>query len=254
MELKTNTINETSIWKELKETIDSLPSENSYFMPGLKWGCFSQMYTPAFWKLQYMAARPSDVHVSHKLAPTLVEETVMCILGGYGIPSEVGILAFNYLKQNNLLRRNVAFHKIYQVLASPMEIAPGKKIRYRFYNQKSNYIYRFLNRRDLDEIPEHNDIELRNWLLSIDGIGLKTASWITRNWTKSNKVAIIDVHLIRAGKLTGFFKEEFSNYLKLEQQYLAFCTALDVEPSDMDAIIWGYMKKNAKLASKIVNS
>lgn len=254
MEFEIKLINETDTWEALKGVIETMPPENSYLMPGLKWGNVFQLYTPAFWKLQYLITLPSAVDISHRLAPTLIEEIIMCILGGYGIPSEVGILAFNYLKQNNLLQRNVGFDNLYKALASPIEVVPGRKIRYRFCYQKSTYIYRFLNREDLDEIPEMNDIMLRNWLLSIDGIGLKTASWITRNWTKSNKVAIIDIHLLRAGKLTGFFNKHISDYLKLEQQYLTFCEALEVEASDMDAIIWNYMKKNTKLAARILNS
>lgn len=251
---ETEFINETTTWESLKGVLRTMPAENSYLMPGLKWGSSSQLYTPAFWKLQYLIAQPLTIDISHRLAPTLLEEIVMCILGGYGIPSEIGILAFDHLKKHNLVQRNISFSSIYEVLASPMELSSGKKIRYRFYNQKSKYIYNLLSRTDINEIPQSNDFELRKWLLSVDGIGLKTASWITRNWMKSNNVAIIDIHILRAGRLTGFFYDHSTDYLKLEQQYLSFCEALDVEASNLDAIIWGYMKKNTKLASKFLNS
>jgi thermostable 8-oxoguanine DNA glycosylase len=93
---------------------------------------------------------------------------------------------------------------------------------------------------------------LRGWLLTVNGIGLKTASWITRNWLNSNKVAILDVHILRAGVLAGFYKENTENltkhYFSLEKQYLAFCNALDVSSAIMDAIIWSFMKKTNKLA------
>lgn len=245
-------IDETAIWTYLKPFLNKIPSANDELMPGVKWGSYTQLYTPAFWKLQYMLSDYSTTVTSHRLAPTIIEEVVMCILGGYGIPSEIGIIAFNRLKEKDAITRHTSFEKIYEVLSMPMKISNRKTIRYRFYNQKSKYIYKFLSRKDLDKIPLSNDIELRNWLLTIDGIGLKTASWITRNWLKSDNVAIIDIHLFRAGKLTGFFNDEtISDYLKLEREYLAFCEALQVSASDMDAIIWGYMKKNTKLATSL---
>jgi thermostable 8-oxoguanine DNA glycosylase len=245
-------IDETLIWTALKPLLNKLPSANEELLPGIKWGTYTQLYTPAFWKFQYMLSDYSTNVTAHRLAPTIIEEVVMCILGGYGIPSEIGIIAFNCLKEKDAITRNASFEKIYEVLSRPMQITMKKSIRYRFYNQKSKYIYKFLNRKDLDEIPLSNDIKLRSWLLTIDGIGLKTASWITRNWLKSDNVAIIDIHLFRAGKLTGFFSDRaISNYLKLEREYLAFCEALHVVASDMDAVIWGYMKKNTKLAGSV---
>jgi N-glycosylase/DNA lyase len=250
-----NKIDETFTWQTIKEYVKSLPPENQELLPGVKWGNYMQLFTPAFWKLQYFLSNISHASTCHRLASSCVEEVVMCILGGYGIPSEIGIIAFNRLKEQRLIRRNVSYDEIHNVLSKPMAISYEKYIRYRFYNQKTKYIYSFLNRDDLDNIPQHNDIHLRNWLLTVDGIGLKTASWITRNWLKSDKVAIIDIHLMRAGKLTGFFQIiSDEGYLELEKKYLAFCDALEVHASNMDAIIWGYMKKNTKLAQKVLYS
>lgn len=251
----TKNVDETVTWQALKPYIDHFPSENYELLPGIKWGNYAQLYTPAFWKVQYILSDFSDNIDSHRLAPTIIEEIVMCILGGYGIPSEVGLIAFDCLKNKNLIKQNVSFESIYEILSRPIQVNDSKQIRYRFYNQKTKYIHNFLNRTDLDSIPQNHDIELRNWLLSIDGIGLKTASWITRNWLKSDKVAIIDIHLLRAGKLTGFFSGiDVSDYLKLEKEYLKFCDALQVLASNMDAIIWRYMKKNTKLAIKTLYS
>src|SRR5690606_20285359 len=125
-------------------------------------------------------------------------------------------------------------------------------LTYRFHNQKSKYIHALLNRDDLHEMPLHNDIKFRDWLLTINGVGLKTASWITRNWLNSDNVAILDVHIIRAGLLAGFYEEDTENltkhYFSLERQYLAFCRALEVSSAIMDAIIWDFMKKTNRLA------
>lgn len=246
-------LDETKAWERVKDLVQHFPNENVELLPGVKWGNYAQLYTPAFWKMQYLLSNYSDEIYSHRLAPTILGEIIMCILGGYGIPSEIGIVAFNRLKENGSIKFGVSFNEIYEALASPFLLGSGKQVRYRFYNQKSKYIYTFLNRHDINNIPVSNDLELRNWLLTVNGIGLKTASWITRNWLKSDNVAILDIHLLRAGKLAGVFNiDNISSfdYLSLEEKYLAFCNALNVQASNMDAIIWYYMKKNTKLAIK----
>jgi N-glycosylase/DNA lyase len=246
---------ETATLQSVMPYIENLPSEYDEVLPGIKWGNYAQLYTPAFWKLQYMLSDFSNDLKSHRLASNIVEEIVMCILGGYGIPAEMGIVAFERMKERQIIHKNSDFESVFDALSSPFHLSNGKSVHYRFFNQKSQYIHKFLNRSDLDAIPEFDDIELRNWLLSIDGIGLKTASWITRNWLNSDNVAILDVHLLRAGKLAGFFESaELSNYLKLEEQYLNFCCALEVRASNLDALIWSFMKKNTNLAVRTLYS
>lgn len=254
--LKSETCNkEISFWEKLEPIIENFPDADESVLPGIKWGHFAQLYTPAFWKLQYQLSDFSSFGDCHKLSSNIVEEIVMCILGGYGIPSEIGIIAFNRLKEMQLIYNGVGLQDIYNALATPFEVSGGRQITYRFYNQKSRYIHNFLSRQDLNSIPESNDMLLREWLLSVDGIGLKTASWITRNWLHSDNVAILDIHILRAGKLTGFFESEIlSDYLRLERQYLRFCHAINVQASNMDAVIWGFMKKNTKLAIKTLYS
>lgn len=253
----TQYINEIQKWDTIKQIINDLPHENDELLPGIKWGSCAQLYTPAFWKLQYLLADYSNEVNTHKLCTSIIDEVVMCILGGYGIPSEIGIAAFDTLKGNDIIKQGVSFQNIFQALSAPIATSDGRWVMYRFYNQKSKYIHQFLNRDDLALIPVHDDIELRNWLLTINGIGLKTASWITRNWLKSDKVAILDIHLLRACKLAGVFDCDISaqfDYLLLEKKYLAFCDALEVLASDMDAVIWYYMKKNTKLAIRTLYS
>lgn len=240
-------------WKELCLFARQLPNEHHELLPGVKWGDCSQLYTPAFWKMLYMSHKQADSTDNiYKLGSSILEEIVVCLLGGFGMPSEVGLAAFDRLKNRSLIRQNILFSEIYDALYEPFTLDDGRKIRYRFYNQKSRYIYELLNRADLHQIPVDNDILFREWLLTVGGIGLKTASWITRNWLNSNNVAILDIHILRAGILAGFYDQNIHNlnkhYFSLEQQYLAFCDALEVSSAIMDAIIWDFMKKNNKLA------
>ena len=95
------------------------------------------------------------------------------------------------------------------------------------------------------------DVEFRNWFTGLPGVGLKTASWITRNFRGSDSVAIIDVHVFRAGRLSGIFAASATiarDYEELEQRFLAFAAALGVPASQLDALIWDFMKRIGPLA------
>ncbi|WEK34737.1 MAG: hypothetical protein P0Y53_19800 [Candidatus Pseudobacter hemicellulosilyticus] len=233
-----------------------LPHVDNELLPGVKWGHYCQLYSPAFWKYMYLVYGPHIDYNNHKIGTTIIEEIVACILGGYGMPSELGIAAFERLRSESLIKPGISFKKIHQALNDPFELQDGSLKRYRFYNQKSKYVYNLLQRSDLDKIPLEDDGSLRTWLLSVDGIGFKTASWITRNWLQSENVAILDIHILRAGKIAGFFSghcDVATHYLHLETSYISFCNALGVLPSNMDAIIWNYMKKTNKLALQVLS-
>lgn len=251
----------TSISSNINFTFS--PSENylshpdQEIMPGVKWGNYCQLYTAAFWKYMYQSNLDTFQNNVHRLGDTIIEEVVACILGGFGIPSEMGLLAFARLKNDNLIRNGVSYEELATALYLPFETDTGKFVRYRFYNQKSRYIFDFLNRGDLDQINIDNDLLLRKWLLTVNGIGPKTASWITRNWLQSENVAILDIHILRAGLIAGFFDDISKvdkNYFLLEKLYIKFCRAANVLPSNMDAIIWSYMKKSNKLAMKVISN
>ncbi|UEG51396.1 hypothetical protein LLH06_10470 [Mucilaginibacter daejeonensis] len=250
--MKTIRNQQDQAWQLLCDAARQLPHEDHELMPGVKWGDCAQFYTPAFWKIQYMTyMQRREPRKLYKLGNNILEEIVVCLLGGFGMPSEVGLAAFERLRTKKLIKPKVTQLELYQALVRPFELTDGRTITYRFYNQKSKYIFKLLNRNDLDNIPQHSDLELRNWLLTVDGIGLKTASWITRNWLDSERVAILDIHILRAGLLAGFYQKEYDltkYYLDLEQQYLSFCDALEVSSAIMDAIIWDFMKKTNRLA------
>lgn len=88
--------------------------------------------------------------------------------------------------------------------------------------------------------------QFRDDLMEIPGIGPKTASWIARNWLGSDEVAILDIHIIRAGVLIGLFDSRQSvprDYKAMEERFLTFARALDVRPSLLDAVMWREMRK-----------
>jgi len=88
-------------------------------------------------------------------------------------------------------------------------------------------------------------ITFRDDLQKISGIGPKTASWITRNWLNSDDVAIIDIHILRAGWAINLFDKKIRlprDYFSLEKKFLKLAEAIDVRASILDAVIWSDMR------------
>ena len=250
-------INESVFWNNFNNSPDQIPGINQELMPGVNWGCFSKLYTPAYWKIQYLLHNQYDEYrIKYRLGENILEEVVACLLGGFGLKSETGLAAFYRLRKKQQIRVGVEYNSIKTSLSEPFLIGE-KSIHYRFHNQKSKYITNFLNRKDLDKIPLNNDLALRSWLMTIDGIGPKTASWITRNFLDSENVAIIDIHIFRAGLLSGLFSHKLDiqkDYFKIEQIFIQFCRALKVQPSKMDALMWLQMKESNRTALKAISN
>lgn len=235
---KPNIIEETTLLERINNQICSIPTPNADFMPGIKWGNYGKLFTPAYWKVQYLMYNENEkFDIDYRLKENIFEEVVACLLGGFGLKSEIGLAAFQRLTMKNQIKRGVELIDVLNSLKEPF-VNNGKNIHYRFPNQKAKYISEFLNRKDLDYIPLNDDIELRDWLLSIKGIGPKTAAWITRNFLNSEK-AIIDIHIYRLimGLYTKYYEVQ-KDYVKLEKIFLQFCKELDVQPSKMH--LFGY--------------
>jgi len=231
-----------------------LPPADAEILPGVKWGRCEELFTPAYWKVQYHFHQGDFCKDYYCVGESLLDEICACILGGYGMPAEMGFAAYDRLKNFGLLVGG-ASHKLIELALSFPFYMDGRMVRYRFPKQKAKFLFELLSRPDLDDIPQHNDLELRNWLLTVPGIGLKTASWIVRNWLCSDRVAILDVHIYRAGLIAGFFAKSDTiekNYLRMEQQYLAFSRALEVSPANLDSLIWLQLKTSNALALNIL--
>jgi N-glycosylase/DNA lyase len=230
----------------------SLPGPSGELSPGIYWGSSDYLFTPAFWAAHaWQCSLAGQLPNRHKLGSTLREEVAACMLGGYGIPAEVGLAAYTRLREHDLVNRSACEHDLRDALTSPLWIN-GRCIRYRFARQKARHLAAAFNVLEgavgLDDLT---DIELRNWLTVLPGIGLKTASWITRNYRDSDQVAIIDIHLFRAGRLAGIFPAGMTierDYLDLERRFVAFADAITVRASQLDALIWDFMKRVGQLA------
>ena len=225
-----------------------LPSANELFMPGIRWGLAHALFTPAFWAAQWWYARRQHEYASYCNGRSLREEVIACLLGGHSITAEMNEAAFERLRSRDLLDGLPSTGTIAAALTEPMMVR-GRWARYRFPKQKARFLCEAMRRLER-ETPPADDLLFRDWLMDFPGIGAKTASWITRNWLHSNRVAIIDVHVFRAGTIAGLFRGTeviARDYGRLEAGFLRFADALAVEARQLDVFVWWKMKRAGKL-------
>jgi len=231
-----------------------LPPADAELMPGVAWGLVEAFPTPAYWAYQVLARRITSTTITHKLGGDLIEEVAACLLGGYGIPAEVGLAAFQRLRESGALRAPAGEAEILRLLSEPLDVR-GRAVRYRFATQKSRYLGQALQILADKSIPMESGRRLRDWLTRLPGVGLKTASWIARNVMDADDVAILDIHIVRAGELGGFFDPRLTaehHYLDLEARFLEFSHHLQVRPSELDSVIWLEMKLSPRSVGRLL--
>lgn len=229
----------------------ALPTPRAHVVPGIPWGSFDHLFTPAFWASQVWFAQDQLSPGVHRIGRTLREEVAACLLGGYGIPAEVGVAAYRRIRSEGLLARGASAEGILAALSRPLEVR-GRQVCYRFARRKASLLAQSLARLDAEQPPEsYVDRQYRDWLTTLPGIGLKTASWITRNRRDSDEIAILDIHVFRACRIVGLFPTGTSverHYIDLERLFLEFARALRVRASALDAVIWSFMRNAHRLA------
>jgi hypothetical protein len=196
-----------------------------------------------------------EEHPTHyKLGRTLREEVLACLLGGYGIPAEVGLAAYQRLAAADHAdpARLTCAARTTALLLEPLQVG-DRQVRYRFAAQKGRYVAAALN--GLVAIDETgSDRTLRDALTKLPGVGLKTASWIVRNWRGSDQVSILDVHIIRAAQMLHLFKAEWKvelHYRQMEDAYLEFARAIQARASLLDSVMWMTMRQ---LSASLIKS
>lgn len=243
----------STLCDEVIETIQ-LPDPQEKILSGISWGRYQDFFTPAYWYTQVYAYEKRRKDDNQRLGISLAEEIAICLLGGYGMVAEHGLAAFEQLRMHGFFAGVPSSEKeILQVLETPLNIG-DRIIYYRYPRQRSRYLYNAMKRLDREVPPQSNDREFRLWLMSFDGIGPKTASWITRNWLSSDNIAVIDVHIQRLGIIIGLFERNLNpqrNYFEMETRFLNFASAIQVRASILDAVIWSHMRSMKKIALEI---
>jgi N-glycosylase/DNA lyase len=214
-------------------------------IPGVKWGRPEWVPSAAYWAA--MSGFESEEEDFVCLEATLKEQLGFCLLGGFGITAEMNHAIYSRLEKEGLFApgRQTSPREITALLREPVEVI-GKYRRYRFPNQRAMRLANAM--RMVEEAPPctKDPLEFRRALMQIPGVGPKTASWITRNWLGSDRVAILDIHIVRAGLLIGLFAPHQNvqrDYEAMEARFLEFALAIDIRPSLLDAVMWRTMRK-----------
>lgn len=221
-------------------------SPDAEVVPGVAWGRSGWVGSPAYWSMLAGTEDPANDYVRRDGCP-LHHEIAFCLLGGFGIRMEVNEAAYRECLSLGLLDpgRHPTAPEIENVLAAPLDIG-GRAVRYRFPRQRSRRLADALRAIEDAPPPTVTARGFRNALMEIPGIGPKTASWIARNWLGANDVAILDVHVVRAGIAMNLFPTDArlpNDYGTLEDRFLAFSAAIGVRPSLLDAVIWHEMRR-----------
>jgi N-glycosylase/DNA lyase len=219
-------------------------------LPGVQWGRPEWVLSPAYWAA-IVRTRAFEQNLFEQ-PHSLKAEVCFCLLGGYGITAELNCAAYERLEQSGILASDKppSMEMIEELLLQPLEVG-ARQVRYRFPRQRAARIASALSYMASLPPRQGNSLELRQYLLSIDGIGPKTASWIARNWLGCSKVAILDIHVERAGRRIGLFgpKERLPrDYFSMERKFLSFAEALGVEASVLDMAIWSTMRSLGRIA------
>lgn len=221
-----------------------MPPPSRPVTEGLSWGRFDEIGTPAYWRSQAWLHDQLGTYDELRLGSTLAEEVAACLLGGFGIPAELGLAAYWRLRSEGLLQGTPTREELEEQLSRPFTLA-DKARRYRFPRQKAGYLAECLRR--LPDIQESGpDRDLRDALARLPGVGLKTASWVVRNVRRSHDVAVLDVHLMRAFQQMRAFPVEMNpqrDYLRLEAKFLRISYAMGVPAYLLDALIWDQMRQ-----------
>lgn len=230
-----------------------LPAPEDHVLPGIPWGRFDDILTPAYWRGQIWQHEHIGTYGKFRLGRTLAEEMAACLLGGFGMKAELGLAAFARLRDRGLLIELTVPGALEKALCEPF-IIHGQWRRYRFPRQKAHYLAACLEQLAGFTEPD-DDAALRDQLTLLPGIGPKTASWIVRNYRASNAVAIIDVHILRAGRHISLFHpalKPLGHYRELEQRFLQFADAISTPAAMLDGLMWDYMRRlSACLHSRI---
>jgi N-glycosylase/DNA lyase len=234
-----------------------LPPPDAQLLPGICWGSPPELFTPAYWYTQYLMCHSASFRSIHRIGQTFPEELTACLLGGYGIPAEVGLAAFCRLRDESLISELCTDQQLLERRLQEPLCVNGRWVRYRFWRQKAMYLSTAYSSLKTNELSTGDALRLKTELMTLPGIGPKTASWIVRNWLGSDQVAILDIHVVRAGLLMKLFSPEddvSKDYPRMEARFVSFSQALGVPTSDLDALIWGMMRATPKLVRRLLSA
>lgn len=233
-----------------------MPLATEEVLPGVLWGDPWTLFTPSHWLAQaWMSELDRKHEYRYRARDGIVGELVFCLLGGYGITAELATAAYELCKELGLLVRFETRSEAWtDALSNRLQVG-GRELRYRFPNQKARFLANAMAFVSSNTLCSGSGLSLRDQLLEVTGVGYKTASWVARNALDCDDVAVLDIHVVRAGRLCGLFTSSQKverDYLEMERLFLAFCGALNVRPAALDYLIWEEMRAAGSLPVQLL--
>lgn len=153
---------------------------------------------------------------------------------------------FDRLKSEGVFQTQnpISEKTVLRLLDEPAQVN-GRPHRYRFPNQRARRISKAMQELTQIELATDKPVTFRNQIQSLEGVGPKTASWIARNWLDTDEIAILDIHVLRAGWIIRLFEKDCrlpTQYEELERRFLFFSNELQVRASVLDAVMWSDMR------------
>lgn len=245
-------------WVGDAEIRREMPDADAEVIPGVHWGEHCTLFTPAYWLSQFWMDGLDQANRSpYQAHGTLSEELVFCMLGGYGITAEVATSAFEACRDAQLISRLESSVDAWSAELQRPLMVNGRQQKYRFPKQKARFIAGAMAHLKKNPLTEFDGRRLRDELLKINGVGPKTAGWVARNYLDTDEVAILDIHLVRAGLLCDVFtpsQRVERDYFEMEARFIDFCNALTARPAILDCLIWDQMRAYGRLALDALNS
>lgn len=214
-------------------------------MDGICYGREDQLLSPAYWAMRCETADMDEIDFVNRHG-SLEEEVGFCLLGGFGVTLEVATAFYERLRDCGVFSKGSqpTENDILGMLVTPATVL-GRPHKYRFPNQRARRIAGAMRLLEDMKLATDNPVRFRDQLQSLEGIGPKTASWIARNWLDTDDIAILDIHVLRAGWFLGLFHTDCRlprDYLALEAKFLTFAHRLHVRPSVLDSVMWFDMR------------
>lgn len=232
------------------------PNEN--VLPGVRYGRADEILSPAYWEMRCKVSDMTQIDFVNRHG-SLEEEIGFCLLGGYGVTLEVATAFFKKLKLEGVFEPSANFteQQILKMLEEPAKVK-GRPHKYRFPNQRARRISLAMKELQEMELKTSKPAQFRDQMQSLEGVGPKTASWIARNWLDTDEIAILDIHVLRAGWIINLFQTTCrlpKDYLALEERFIIFAHQLQVRASILDAVMWSDMRNfGSGIARKLMTS
>ncbi len=234
-----------------------LPPPTAEALPGIPWCTVDAAFSVAAWALHAWRAHVErGASHRHALGRDLREEVAVCLLGGHGMPAELGLAAFARIRDAGMFDAATPTASAIETLLRTPLLVRGRTMHYRFPRTKARFLAAAFEKLSTEAAPA-DAVALRDWLLAIPGIGPKTASWVVRNRLANAPVAILDVHVIRACQILGLFPMDVRlprEYATLERAFIRLAEVIGLPPGDVDAVMWSEMRQAPRTVSDALDA